>query len=127
MEILVILALVVSVILIVGYPLVHPLKYQEQPASGSSRPGESELYGKREVVFEALRDLQFEFATGKLSSGDYEQLKGAYEVQAAQIMQQIDSQSPGKHASAQRARVCPRCAATTTTHDKFCTHCGAKL
>ncbi len=126
MEILIILALVVAVILLVGYPLVNPLKYQELSATRVARD-DGDLYGKREIVFEALRDLQFEFATGKLSSSDYEQLKTRYELQAAEVMQQIDALKPNKGKNIQGARNCPRCNSAMTAQDKFCTKCGAKL
>lgn len=127
MEIFVILALVVAVIMIVGYPLVNPRREEEHGVLSATAPRDSDLYGKREIVFEALRDLQFEYATGKLSVGDYEQLKGHYELQAAEIMQQIDSIKPTRSKNAQEPRACPRCGSTMRVQDKFCTKCGAKL
>jgi hypothetical protein len=126
MEILLILALVIAVVMIVGYPLVNPARYRDAnaPADASSRY--DDLYGARENTFEALRDLQFEYATGKLSTADYEQLKARYEVQAADILQQIDAvQSKTKGAGGNRN--CPRCHAVMSAQDKFCTKCGAKL
>lgn len=127
MEILLILALVIIVILIVGYPLTNPLRYQEQSIGSQLAIDDNDLYGKREIVFEALRDLQFEFNTGKLSSGDYEQLKGNYELQAAEILRQIDALKPNKNKNAQGTRACPRCSSPMRAQDKFCTKCGAKL
>lgn len=126
MEILVLFALVVLVVLILGYPIVNPGRFREQLVTpvGSAGSGQ-DLYGARESVFEALRDLQFEHATGKLSNADYEQLKARYEVQAAEILQKIDalkpvSAAPGTH-------TCPRCHFKNGARDKFCTRCGAKL
>lgn len=127
MEIFIILALVAAVILIVAYPLVNPAREQEHGVPALGAPQNNDLYGKREIVFEALRDLQFEFATGKLSVGDYEQLKGHYEVQAAEIMQQIDGLHPGKSKNTQGTRTCSRCNSVMRAQDKFCTKCGAKL
>lgn len=127
MDIFAIVALVVAVILIVGYPLVNPAKYQEHGAIKNGSPEHNDLYGAREIAFEALRDLQFEFATGKLSAGDYEQLKGRYELQAAEIMQQIDQLKPRKNKSGESARACPRCHSALSAQDKFCAKCGAKL
>lgn len=127
MEIFIILALVAAVILIVGYPLVNSPKGQSQRVPQGITPENNELYGKREIVLEALRDLQFEFATGKLSAGDYEQLKGRYELEAAQVLYKIDALKPGKHKTPAGARTCPRCRAAMTDQEKFCTRCGAKL
>lgn len=126
MEILLILALVIAVILIVGYPLVNPSRYRGEsiPAGASTRY--DDLYGERENVFEALRDLQFEYATGKLSTADYEQLKARYEVQAAGILEKIDAVQP-RAKNTGGSRSCPRCHAVMSVQDKFCTKCGAKL
>jgi hypothetical protein len=125
MEILIILALVVIVILIVGYPLVNVDRYRE--ANGQLVSSQyDDLYGERENVFEALRDLQFEYATGKLSTSDYEQLQARYQAQAAGIMQQLDALKP-KNKNAQGNRTCPRCQAVMSAQDKFCAKCGAKL
>lgn len=126
MEILIILALVIAVILIVGYPLVNPARYREANAYANGSGRYDDLYGARENVFEALRDLQFEYATGKLSPADYEQLKARYEIQAAEILQQIDAVQP-KAKTASGTRNCPRCHTALTASDKFCTKCGAKL
>lgn len=126
MEILLILALVIAVILIVGYPLVNPARYRGQDVSAGASNRYDDLYGERENVFEALRDLQFEYATGKLSPADYEQLKARYEVQAAGILQQIDAVQP-QTKTAGGSRICLRCHTVMSNADKFCTKCGAKL
>lgn len=125
MEIIVILALVIAVIVIVGYPLVNASRVPAYATAGKS--DDNDLLGQREIVFEALRDLQFEYATGKLSTSDYEQLKGRYELQATQIMREIDAQNFNKSGNSQDTLVCPRCSTVTRARDKFCTKCGAKL
>jgi hypothetical protein len=126
MEIVLILVLVVVVILIVGYPLINPERYRDETVPASASNKYDDLYTERETTFEALRDLQFEYATGKLSQSDYEQLKGRYEVQAANILQQIDGLQT-KSKTAEGTRACPRCKTTMSMQDKFCTKCGAKL
>jgi hypothetical protein len=127
MEILIILALVIVVIVIVGYPLINPQRYRGELVPVDASNKYDDLYTARETTFEALRDLQFEYATGKLSQSDYEQLKGRYEVQAADILEQIDGVKATKSKNAQGTRTCPRCKSTMSMQDKFCTKCGAKL
>lgn len=127
MEIFIILVLVIAVVLIIGYPLVNPPQDHRHGVPLGSKGENKDLYGRREIVLDALSDLQFEFATGKLSAGDYEQLKGRYELEAAEVMQQIDTLKLNRSKTAQRTRACPRCGASLTARDKFCAKCGAKL
>jgi hypothetical protein len=127
MEVVVVLLLVIVVILILGYPIVNPQRYQNLVPQRNGAGGHQDLYTARETVFEALRDLQFEFATGKLSPTDYEALKARYEVQAAQVLQQIDVLQPRSKPGAHSVRECPRCGSAQNGQDKFCTKCGAKL
>ncbi|MCC7162983.1 MAG: zinc-ribbon domain-containing protein [Anaerolineae bacterium] len=123
METVVILGLVAVVILILGYPLVNP---QQVPAHAIAT-SDNDLFGEREIVFETLRDLQFEYATGKLSAQDYEQLKARYELQAAQILREIDARQAVKQGNSPVAVTCPRCHSQMRAKYKFCTKCGAKL
>lgn len=126
MEIFVILALVLAVILIIGYPLVNPARYRDLIERGRTSARYNDLCDARENVFEALRDLQFEYATGKLSTADYQQLDARYQTQAADVLRQIDA----LQAQTQNARVrrdCPRCHAAASASDKFCAQCGAKI
>lgn len=47
------------------------------------------LEERREVVYENLRDLNFEQKAGKLSPGDYESLKASLEDEAANVLAEI--------------------------------------
>ena len=47
------------------------------------------LRERRDVVYENLRDLNFEFKAGKLSEGDYNALKTGLEEEAAGILAEI--------------------------------------
>jgi hypothetical protein len=47
------------------------------------------LRERRDVVYENLRDLNFEFKAGKLSEGDYNSLKTGLEEEAAGILAEI--------------------------------------
>jgi len=63
------------------------------------RPGEAAvdktrlayLYERREVVYENLRDLNFEFKAGKFTPEDYEAMRTGMEAEAARILAEIDS------------------------------------
>jgi|Deesub1362B_J571_1020462.scaffolds.fasta_scaffold27237_1 hypothetical protein len=49
-----------------------------------------ELMEARSEVLSALKDLEFEYHTGKISAEDYAELKKEYEVKAYSIFQQLD-------------------------------------
>jgi hypothetical protein len=47
------------------------------------------LRERKDVVYENLRDLNFEYHAGKLSEADYESLKNNMEDQAANVLAEI--------------------------------------
>ncbi|HEV7673788.1 MAG TPA: hypothetical protein VGQ12_04590 [Candidatus Angelobacter sp.] len=48
------------------------------------------LYERKEVVYENLRDLSFEFKSGKFTQADYEGMRMGLEAEAARIMAEIE-------------------------------------
>lgn len=49
------------------------------------------LRERRDVVYENLRDLNFENKAGKLSAEDYEALRASLEDEAAMLLAEIDT------------------------------------
>jgi len=48
------------------------------------------LYERKEVVYENLRDLSFEFKSGKFTLADYDGMRLGLEAEAARIMAEIE-------------------------------------
>lgn len=48
------------------------------------------LYERKEVVYENLRDLNFEFKSGKFTQEDYDGMRASIEAEAAQILGEIE-------------------------------------
>lgn len=48
------------------------------------------LYERKDVVYENLRDLNFEFKSGKFTQADYEGMRGSMEAEAARLLDEID-------------------------------------
>ena len=48
------------------------------------------LYERKEMVYENLRDLNFEYKAGKLPDADYAQLRASLEEDAAAILAEIE-------------------------------------
>jgi hypothetical protein len=49
-----------------------------------------QLMEQRDTIYDNLRDLRFEFRSGKYSEGDYETMKNGLENDAAMVLAQID-------------------------------------
>ena len=49
-----------------------------------------QLMEQRDTIYDNLRDLRFEFRSGKYSEGDYEAMKTGLENDAAMVLAQID-------------------------------------
>jgi hypothetical protein len=64
---------------------------------------------------DALRELEFDRQTGKISDSDYEALKGRYTDQALVVMRAGD------------AAVCEVCGPRPELDAEFCSKCGATL
>lgn len=133
MDLVLILLMVFGAVLAVGYPLVNAWRYKPIPSLAGAGDQLETLETAREMALEAIRDLEFEHMTGKLSDADYAQLRATYEGRAVRVLQQLDSLqavqtragSPGKSASKARDK-CPRCQTALQPRDKFCPRCGAK-
>jgi len=49
-----------------------------------------QLLERRDTIYDNLRDLRFEFRSGKYSEGDFEAMKAALEQEAALVLAEID-------------------------------------
>jgi hypothetical protein len=84
-------------------------------------------------IYEALRDLQFEYRLGKLSDVDYQASKQELQKELARVLQQMDEAAPAPVAPAKPAakakggNVCPHCGASFKEKLKFCGECGKAM
>jgi hypothetical protein len=64
-----------------------------QPDASDLAPHRSkldQLMERRDTIYDNLRDLRFEYRSGKYSEGDYESMKLALENEAAFVLTEID-------------------------------------
>lgn len=84
-------------------------------------------------IYEALRDLQFEYRLGKLSDADYQASKQELQKELARVLQQIGetaatpSKPPVKAEAKAKGNVCPHCGASFKDKLKFCGECGKAM
>jgi hypothetical protein len=64
-----------------------------QPDASDLAPHRSkldQLMERRDTIYDNLRDLRFEFRSGKYSESDYEAMKASLENEAALVLAEID-------------------------------------
>ena len=59
--------------------------------SGPEKDRVAFLRERKDMVYENLRDLNFEHKAGKLSDADFESLRGSLESEAAALLSEINS------------------------------------
>lgn len=88
---------------------------------------------RRGVALIALKEIDFDRATGKLSEADYETLKARYTREALAALREDDTGSPDAIEAliAERARglaagnrYCTACGKPLQAGNRFCTDCG---
>ncbi|HVX65155.1 MAG TPA: hypothetical protein VHA11_01060 [Bryobacteraceae bacterium] len=103
-------------------------------------PPTRHLEQRKAVIYENLRDLQFEYRVGKLSDQDYQTTKQDLQKELAAVMAEIDAlagkvapaPAPAKPAAPAKAKpapgtVCPHCGAKFGAAMKFCGECGKPI
>jgi hypothetical protein len=83
--------IVFAAILIVGYPLVNAQGYEFAEAGVNGDDNFEHLASARNSVFEAIRDLEFDRATDKLSDADYQMMRARFDARAAEVLQKMDA------------------------------------
>jgi ribosomal protein L40E len=99
-------ALAVASLLYVLYPLYRA---ELAPTARVNRPTRSQ----QSPAVDALRELEFDRETGKISDADYEPLKARYTEQALAVMR------------AGNSPVCERCGPRPEADAEYCSQCGA--
>jgi len=92
------LALAISTLLFIFYI---------QPDASDLAPHRSkldQLMERRDTVYDNLRDLRFEFRSGKYSEGDYNAMKVSLENEAALVLAQIEQVTESQVRRARGAR-----------------------
>ncbi|MBM3214809.1 hypothetical protein FJZ36_07840 [Candidatus Poribacteria bacterium] len=116
-------AAIVASVFLIGVPLVvyllRPiLKGAQEPYVDHTTETEiDELYTERERSYTALADLDFDYECGKLSTGDYEQLRNALMAETAEVLALIDERIAAKESRRSPSKKARRRAQTTPSTD----------
>lgn len=130
LELVLVAALALAVILLVVSPLAG-----RAPTPGFEDPLPVEETRRGRALL-AIKDLEFDHATGKLSDEDYSALKGRFTRDALQVLRE-EAADPAESLVAQRralldgavatAKVCPDCGPRPEDEPIFCSSCGRRL
>lgn len=126
-----------AVLFCVAYPLLSR-KVAEPGAAALTESDYTDLLYRKEATLIALKDLEFDFKTGKIDDSDYGEVKTGLEAEAMEILRNIellDKGAPqpaaaGSGAAQDRPRAknfCHNCGAPAGKSHKFCSACGARL
>jgi hypothetical protein len=78
-----------------------------QPDASDLAPHRSkldQLLERRDTIYDNLRDLRFEYRSGKYSEGDFEAMKAALENEAALVIAEIDQATESQMSRQRTAR-----------------------
>ncbi len=125
------ITLTLLTILFVAYPLLQ--KSQRKLSFAANHQGE-DLLARKNEIYAAVRDIDFDYRMGKLSEEDYNSLREQYKQEAVQVMQALDRFSGHEQPRAKQgktahsdARFCHMCGSPAHREDAFCSSCGAHL
>jgi hypothetical protein len=136
----VIAALLIGTLLAVGALafVLYPVFFSEPVVR--SRPPVVARQSEREAAVSALREIEFDRATGKLSDVDYAELKAEYTELAVRAMRAETSGAPAESANATEDPIeaavrvyrlkhpaCPDCGPRPEPDADFCGNCGRYL
>jgi RNA polymerase subunit RPABC4/transcription elongation factor Spt4 len=138
----------------VAYPLWaggEEQKWEESPPDQALE----DLLVQKEAAYAAIKDLDFDYQMGKLSAGDYAEMKDRYKGKAISVLKQLDELTPEATASAvdsgmepaeqieaevralrqekgvalaePPSRPCRVCGLACQPDDNFCPACGSLL
>jgi hypothetical protein len=121
--------------------VAEPLIRTQRKLAPSQKPEtnrKAEAEAEYRATLNAIRDLDFDFQTGKVLQADYGALREHYAARGAALLKELDQfraaprpASDDEWEAAIRARrkaqACPACGRAYKPGDKFCGKCGAAV
>ena len=128
----------VLVILAVAAAVSRPLLQPTEDTGIVRAPGAREWWEReKSIALTAIKEADFDRATGKLSDDDYSVLRNTYEERALNAMEELDqladaapsnaapdAAAPPADAGSGDATFCTGCGRAFGAEDRFCGSCG---
>lgn len=85
------IVIILGTVAYLGYPIVRrDRSYAPAPLDGLAMV--QELRAEKDTLLGAIKDLEFDLASGKLSNEDYSALRSRYEARAMAVLQELDAE-----------------------------------
>ena len=138
------IALAAAAVYFVLRPILSPLPQDERPEVRDAGEDAEDDFSRRAVALRALKEIEFDRATGKLTDVDYDALKRKFTGEALVALREEDAtplpvaarpSSPGPAVACptdgprpeRDARFCSACGRRLGDVAAYCTRCGAAL
>jgi flagellar basal body-associated protein FliL len=83
--------IIILLILLALLPVLIPFFRSSEGSSPMFEPAElQELLDEKQMIYAAIKELEFDHQAGKLSVTDYEEARHSYELRAIALLQEID-------------------------------------
>jgi hypothetical protein len=120
---------------LVGYPLIRQSRESDDVESMEDT---AQLHHRKESAYAALKELEFDYRTGKLSEADYHELEAKYRTEGLEVLQQIEALDGGDRTEpprvlrqvktpAGRPGSCEACGEQNPRAAAYCRECGSAL
>lgn len=148
LETLVKVVMALAVVAYVSYPLLRG-KVGEDEDEAEMPEELADLYHRKEATYAALKELEFDYRTGKLSESDFKHLEERYRADGIELLEAIETaegeeaeggtsgakrkgagvpgQGPAHIPAAPSPGLCGSCGTVNDEGAKFCATCGERL
>lgn len=147
MTIVIGLLVAVAAVLVVLEPILRPAAAAPAEPGVFDEPEDDPKVRRKELALAALKEIEFDRATGKLSDGDYQTMLTRYTKEAVEALREAEAPAAAGgngHGAVARAtddpverliaearqaskgkRFCTSCGAALEGSGRFCMECGA--
>jgi hypothetical protein len=93
LDLIMMLGITVSIVVLVGEPFMR--RPRPSPADDPSASVRAGLLLQKDTLYTAIRDLVFDFQTGKVDQQDYVEVRQQLEREAVQVLRLLDTSDRG--------------------------------
>src|SRR5512141_788677 len=83
--------MIVVAVAVVAWPLFNRMDESETILDRAGDPVVEGLVGQRDATYAAIKELEFDHETGKLSDTDYRSMRAKMETKAVAVLQELDA------------------------------------